>query len=190
MRKIRERSTYCRFCYARIADYRGASVSCPGCGRLHQRAHEEKHWTLEPRLVKLERLAKAGAFLPVLGLGAWLWVRGSAKPSLGMGQMYAVLLPLVVLFLLWMTASKITRRPSNFIAGTIWAILLPLFGVALAYLGAEAWSAEEGSRLVAGSLYVAAAPALLLGPFCYKTTRWHRDWKTRYLEQRRHDPGR
>ena len=49
----RERRTYCRFCYARIPDYRGASVPCPVCGEPHLRAHEERYWTLEPRLVSV-----------------------------------------------------------------------------------------------------------------------------------------
>ena len=183
----RERRTYCRLCYARIPNYRGASVPCPACGEPHLRAHEEKHWTLEPRLVKLERQAKGASIVLAIALGAWLWVRGSAKASLGMGQMYAVVSPLIVLLILWMTASKITHRPSNLRAGMMWAVMLPLTGASMAFIGASSWSSEEGSKLVAVVLFVVAAPLVLLGPFAYRTTRWHRDWRTRYLEERLHE---
>ena len=67
----RERRTYCRLCYARIPNYRGASVPCPACGEAHLRAHEEKHWTLEPRLVKLEKQAKGASIVLAVGLGWW-----------------------------------------------------------------------------------------------------------------------
>jgi len=183
----RERRTYCRLCYARIPGYRGASVPCPACGEQHLRAHEERYWTLEPRLVRLERRAKAASLVLALGMGWWLWVRGSAKASLGMGQLYAVVSPLIVLLILWMSASKITHRPTNFRAGTMWTVMLPATGAAAAYLAASSWSEEASSKTIAILLLVAAAPQLLLGPFAYRTTRWHRDWRTRYLEERLHE---
>ena len=138
--------------------------------------------------MRLERLAKGASIVFAMGLGWWLWVRASAKASLGMGEMYATLAPLLVLLILWMSASKITQRPTNFLAGMMWSVMLPLGGASSAFLGASTWSSEDGSRVIASLLFVCAAPALFFGPFAFKTTRWHRDWKARYLAERLHEP--
>lgn len=186
----RERRTYCRYCYARIEGYRGASIPCPGCGQVHLRVNEEKYWTLETPLRDLERLAKGASIALVIGLGVWLWIRAQAKVSLGMGQGYAIGAPIVVLMILWMTASKITHRHTYFRAGLLWSILLPLTGVALVGMGVGGLTANDRApfgTVVSVVLLSFGAPFLLVGPFAFKTTRWHRDWKARYLAERLHD---
>lgn len=177
-----ERRSYCRYCYAPLEGFRGRPFACPACGATHTRELERKYWSREPGLVRLERTLFVGAVLVAFAVSAWLWVKGSAKASLGMGPMYAVLTGLTVFGLLWLTLRKLTGRPTSFRAGLLWTVILPLVGISLGFL---AYEARASSTLLAGLYGGAGLAALALGPVAWKSTAWHRDWRTKRIESSR-----
>lgn len=123
---------YCLRCYARLPDFAGASQHCDACGHINVKADQTRFWTQEPRLRAVEWAAKA---LISIAIG-WITSKILFTPGgVGMGQGWAIGLPVLGAVVLWDTASKITRQGPYFRAGLLWSVIGWLLGPLLLWAG-------------------------------------------------------
>ena len=167
---------YCLRCYAPMKPYRGSCAECPRCTHLNLRVDQRLFWTQERRLRELEQLAKV---LIVIFLG---WVGYLLLPpttgGVGMGQGWAVGFPILFGYVLWETASKITRRKPYFRAAIVWTILLLIFGLPVLAVGVALCIAGKGP-LWGGILVAGIGFAMtVLGVFCWWIGAALERWKT------------
>ena len=119
---------YCLYCYGPMAEIRGASEPCPRCGEVNLKVDRREHWTLEPRLVRLEALLKALTVALALALAYPLLIFPSGGHGFA-GVGFSMGAPLLIGFVLWDAASLVTARRSLLRHSVLWP-LLPLTLVA------------------------------------------------------------
>jgi ribosomal protein L40E len=161
---------YCLRCYARMESYAGTRRACERCGYVNLKIDQQLYWTREKRLRELEGLAKTLIVAFLIGLALLIGVGLKGHRGGGMGQGWAIGFPVLIVVILWDTASKITRYKPYFRATIVWRIIAAVFAVLAALLSI---GQPVGEQL---SLYgMAAVPlgiALFLGRIGRALARW------------------
>lgn len=167
----RVRLPYCLACYAPIERSTRTSVTCPRCEFVNLAADQRRYWTLEPKLKETEWLAKVATGL-VVGLVVFLMMRRIGI-RFGLAQGYAVGFPIVIGWVLWETAGKITQKKPYFRATLFWMALPGI--VALPFVLATVWPGDMTAKERLISILVATViGSLALIPYLVgkSTVRW------------------
>ncbi|HPF13299.1 MAG: hypothetical protein H6830_02645 [Planctomycetes bacterium] len=111
----------------------GAAGRCPACGKVNLREDQRTYRTLSEAKVESERTAKG---LVVLAMGVLGIAMMGLSSGLGMGQGWAIGLPIVLGVILWDAAGSFTRRRTQFSHRTLWPLMLAclVLGPAAMYL--------------------------------------------------------
>ncbi len=121
-------------------------VECPACGFRNSRLDRQTYWTLEPRFVWAERIAKvlvmAGTLAAVVYMIHTLRFRGRNGGIL--------IAPLLLGMGLWLTASKFTQWEPYFSARIFWTSALVLIAIPLSGYG---WHVSIGALFGAASIW-------------------------------------
>lgn len=174
---------YCLVCYAPLDRFHDARTICPRCGSINVKADQGVYWTREPKLVETEWLAKVGIVLLV----AWIsyLMLGGMRLSFGLGQGWAVGLPILLAAALWETASKITRHVPYFRARIVWASVVALPSLPFLYgavFAPGSSTAKRPSLAAVGAVLLAAAWGVVLTARAFD--RWR---ERRILSGQRHE---
>jgi len=125
----RKRRYYCLYCYHELERPDAATVHCPACRRTMLKQDFELFWTRERNYRQLEVFIKAIIVLIVAAISwAVLVPRGQMHGFAGVG--YAAGFPILLGFLLWDSASLITRRRSILRIEVVWPALVFTLGFA------------------------------------------------------------
>lgn len=115
----------CLYCFHPFRIGRG-EAQCPKCGKTQTKAEQEKYWTLHPKWVRLQTLARVSGIVITAGLGVFLAIQvGGDGASLFWG------LGLLILagWFIWETGGPLTRRESALPLRILWPAILLCIGV-------------------------------------------------------------
>ncbi len=126
---------YCRRCYGPLP--RGEKT-CERCGFVNFDLLCKKYWSLEPKLVSLERTLKL--LVVLLSVAAVFLFAYLRYRTFGHWVSIGLTLPILPGVALWWTASKLTQKRIYFGAARFWIIVLLLF-FALALYYVPPWAA-------------------------------------------------
>ena len=123
----------CLYCHRSI-DAGGEEAACPHCGHHAHRSLYRIHWTLDPRLVRMEKELKiiVLVFCILLCGGLLLTMVMGGGTGMGVGAGWFLAIPAALVYALWQTCSKVTQHASHFNAKLVWGICLGVAGLVIA----------------------------------------------------------
>ncbi len=128
----------CLYCFHPFRIERG-EAPCPECGQVQSKAEQQKYWTLHPRWVRFQVMARIGGIAITFGLAVFL---ANQIGGDGASLFWGLGLLILAAGFIWETGGLLTRRESALPLRILWpAILLCIavgpivFSLLLGFIG-------------------------------------------------------